>query len=104
MSFYHMTELNKRMTTASGKWLYMYPDHVKTDKIAKADIDIELCKRTAVWLLGDKSGIGTSLRKTHSLPFLDFISKRHTDPIEAFFDYREMLSKNFEKKFIPLNI
>lgn len=104
MSFYHMTELNKKLTTASGKWLYMYPEHVRKDKIAKPDIDIELCKRTAIYLLGDKSGIGTSLRKTHSIPFLDFVSKRHNDPIEAFLDYRAMLDKNFEKKFIPLNI
>lgn len=104
MSFYHMTELNKKLTTASGKWLYMYPEHVRKDKIAKPDIDIELCKRTAIYLLGDKSGIGTSLRKTHSIPFLDFISKRHNDPIEAFLDYRAMLDKNFEKKFIPLSI
>jgi len=104
MSFYHMTELNKKLSTASGKWLYMYPDHVKIDKLAKADIDIELCKRTAIYLLGDKSGIGNILRKTHSIPFLDFCQKRHTDPVEAFFEYRELLSKNFEKKFIPLII
>lgn len=102
ISFYHMTELDKKMSTASGKWLYMYPEHVKKDKIAKGDIDVELCKRTAIWLLGDKSGIGTCLRKTHNIAFLDFISKRHTDPIEAFLDYRKMLDKNFERKFIPL--
>ena len=53
----------------------MYPDHVKIDKLAKADIDIELCKRTAIYLLGDKSGIGNILRKTHSIPFLDFCQK-----------------------------
>jgi serine/threonine protein kinase len=104
MSFYHMTEIGKKMGTASGKWLYMYPEHVKKDKIAKPDIDIDLCKRTAIWLLGDKSGIGNSLRKTHSIPFLDFCQKKHTDPIQAFFDYRDMLDKNFEKKFIPLHI
>jgi len=101
MSFYHMTTLDKKMGTASGKWLYMYPDHVKKDKIAKADIDIELCKRTAIYLLGDKSGIGNVLRKTHSIPFIDFCQKKHTDPVQAFLDYRAMLEKNFEKKFIP---
>lgn len=104
ISFYHMAEVNKKLSTASGKWIYMYPDHIKTKKIATADIDIELCKRTAVWLLGDKSGIGTCLRKTHNTAFLDFINKKHDDPIEAFFDYRKMLENNFEKKFIPLHI
>lgn len=102
ISYYHMTKIGSKMGTASGKYLYMYPDHVKTKKIATPDIDIELCKRTAIYLLGDKSGIGTSLRKTHSLAFLDFINKRHTDPVEAFIDYRKMLDKNFEKKFLPL--
>ena len=104
ISFYHMAEVNKKLSTASGKWIYMYPDHIKTKKIATADIDIELCKRTAVWLLGDKSGIGTCLRKTHNTAFLDFINKKHDDPIEAFFDYRKMLENNFERKFIPLHI
>jgi serine/threonine protein kinase len=104
ISFYHMAEVNKKLSTASGKWIYMYPDHIKTKKIATADIDIELCKRTAVWLLGDKSGIGTCLRKTHNTAFLDFINKKHDDPIEAFFDYRKMLENNFERKFINLNI
>ena len=102
ISFYHMTQLNKKLGTASGKYLYMYPDHVKVDKLAKPDIDIELCKRTAIYLLGDKSGIGTCLRKTHSIPFLDFINKRHTDPVDAFMDFRKMLDNHFEKKFIPL--
>lgn len=104
MSFYHMTEANKKLSTASGKWIYMYPDHIETKKLATPDIDIELCKRTAVWLLGDKSGIGTCLRKTHNIAFLDFINKKHDDPIEAFFDYRKMLENNFERKFIPLHI
>lgn len=104
ISFYHMSELGKKISTASGKYLYMYPDHVKINKITTPDIDVELCKRTAIYLLGDKSGIGTCLRKTHNIPFLDFISKRHNNPVDAFLDYREMLSKNFEKKFIPFII
>ncbi len=104
ISFYHTTELNKKLATASGKYLYFYPEHIRTNKIATGDIDIELCKRTAIYLLGDKSGIGTSLRKTISIPFLDFINTRHTDPIQTFLDYREMLKKNFERKFIKLSI
>jgi serine/threonine protein kinase len=104
ISFYHMTEVNKKLSTASSKWIYMYPDHIKSKKIATPDIDIELCKRTAIWLLGDKSGIGNSLRKTHNIAFLDFINKKHDDPIETFFEYRKMLDNNFERKFITLNI
>jgi serine/threonine protein kinase len=104
ISFYHSTELNGKMKTASGKYLHFYPEHVKTKKIATPDVDIELCKKTAIYLLGDKSGIGNSLRKTHSNNFLDFIIKPHYDGIECFKQYREMLDKNFNKKFIKLNI
>ena len=102
ISFYHTTKLEQKLTTASGMFLNFYPEHVRTKKIATPDIDIELCKRTAIYLLGDRSGIGTNLRKTHNNAFLDFMSKRHTDPIQTYLDYREMINKNFEKKFIPL--
>lgn len=104
ISFYHITPIYERINTVSGRYLHMYPTHVKNNKIAKPDIDIELCKKTAIYLLGDKSGIGNSLRKTHNNDFLDFITKRHTDPIETFLEYRKMLEKNFEKKFINLII
>lgn len=104
ISYYHMTKLGSKLGTASGKHLYMYPEHVRTDKIATPDIDVELCKRTAIYLLGDKSGIGTSLRKTHNVHFLDFINKRHKNAIDAFLDYRAMLDKHFEKKFLPFII
>ena len=102
ISYYHMSKLDGPIKTASGPYIYFYPEHVRTKKIATADIDIELCKRTAIYLLGDHSGIGTNLRKTHNMAFLDFITKHHTDSVQAYFEFREMLAKNFERKFIPL--
>lgn len=102
ISFYHTTPIGQKLTTASGKYLHFYPEHVKTKKMATPDIDIELCKKTAIYLLGEPSGIGTPLRKTHNSAFLDFISKSHTDAIECYKDYRTMLDRNFEKKFIHL--
>lgn len=104
ISFYHTTEINKKLTTASGLFINFYPDHVKTTKIATPDVDIELCKRTAIYMLGDKSGIGTSLRKTHNTAFLDFINKPHTDSVEAYLEYRKMIDNNFERKFVPLTV
>jgi serine/threonine protein kinase len=104
ISFYHATPIGEKLTTASGKYFHFYPEHVKNKKIATTDIDIELCKKTAIYMLGEHSGIGTALRKTHNTSFLDFISKSHTDAIDAFKDYRSMLNKNFERKFIPLII
>ena len=102
ISFYHTTPIGQKLTTASGNYLHFYPEHVRTKKIATTDIDIELCKKTAIYLLGEHSGIGTPLRKTHNPAFLDFISKSHSDTIECFKDYRTMINKNFEKKFVHL--
>lgn len=102
ISFYHTTTIGDKLTTASGNYFYFYPEHVRSKKIATPDIDLELCKKTAIYLLGEKSGIGTPLRKTHNKAFLDFISKNHSDAIECFRDYRAMLDKNFEKKFVHL--
>jgi len=102
ISFYHTTPIGQKLTTASGSYIYFYPENIRKTKIATPELDIELCKKTAIYLLGDKSGIGTNLRKTHNTAFLDFINKKHTDSIECFKDYRLMLGRNFEKKFIHL--
>lgn len=102
ISYYHTTPIGQKLTTASGDYLHFYPEHIRSKKIATPDIDLELCKKTAIYLLGEKSGIGTSLRKTHNKAFLDFISKNHTDPMECYRDYRTMIDKNFEKKFVHL--
>lgn len=103
-SFYHFTKLDKKLTTVSGKYSHFYPSNVFENKIATSNIDIELSKKIAIYLLGDKSGTGNKLRKTHNTEILDFIKKQHHDTHECYRQYRELLKKHFKSQFIELNI
>ena len=68
-------------------------------------IDVELAKRTIAYLGGDKSGLGLMFKKTHNKDWVDFIIKFHNeDTFLVFQKYRELLDKNFEKKFHKLDI
>jgi hypothetical protein len=104
ISFYHMTHLNIKMRTVCGNYEHFYPATLFTKKIATPDIDVELTKRTAVYLLGDSSGLGVKLRKTHDNKLLNFLFQKHNDPIETFLEYRKFLENNFPKKFHILNL
>ncbi|HRZ18629.1 MAG TPA: hypothetical protein P5136_01105 [Methanofastidiosum sp.] len=104
ISFYHMTPINSKVNTISGGFKQWYPPELFTEKKATHTIDIELAKRMAAYLLGDKSGLGIKLRKTHNKDFLDFLVKRQDDPVEAFSQYRELVQRNFEKRFYELNL
>jgi len=97
-SFYHMSKLDDKMKTISGKYSQFYPSKVFTSKKATSDIDIELSKRSAIYLLGDTSGAGIKLKKTHNVNILDFIFKNHNIPLNAYKEYREILNKNYDMK------
>lgn len=103
-SFYHLTKNEHRLTTISAKYKHWYPDEIFKHKRAKSLIDLELSKRTAAYLLGDKSGMGINLRKTHHKPFIDFLLDRHTDAYDCFTAYRKLLKNNFKMKYHPLLI
>ena len=103
-SFYHLTQKNQRLKSISATYQHWYPEEVFWKKQAIPLIDIELCKRTAAYLLGDKSGIGVSLKKTHHIAFINFLLKRHTNAYHCYDEYRSLLDENFEKKFWPLEI
>ncbi len=106
ISFYHMTRLNQKLSTISAKYQGFYPAHVFTSKKAVSNIDIDLCKRTAIYLLGDKSGSGVILRKDHKHPeMLSFLLKQQDDPIETYKVHRDLLKKHFDtKQFHVLNV
>lgn len=103
-TFYHLSQKGKKVNTICGRYKNWYPDELFTKKTAEAVIDIELAKKTAIYLLGDKSGSGIKLKKTHNADFIDFVIKRHENAYECFKEYRALLSKNFEKKFYTLDI
>lgn len=105
ISFYHMTFLDDRLKTISGKYSSFYPVHVMSEKMATSDIDITLCKKTAIWLLGDESGNGSKLRGMIPEEYLDFLQKIDYDPLSAYHQLREILEKNYNtKEFHQLKI
>ncbi len=103
-SFYHMVGLDSAAKTISGKHKNWYPASLFREKIATSEVDVELSKRTSVYLLGDSSGSGVKLKKTHNQNFLDFVLTQSNDSREAYASYRQMIDKNFEKKFHVLDI
>lgn len=104
ISFYHMKPINGKLETISAKYRLMYPASVFKEKKAEQKIDIELCKRTVCFLLGDSSGIGVKLKKTVSAPFIEFILKTNTNSIDTFLEYKKLLKDNYESKFYELKL
>ncbi len=101
-SFYHMKREGERLRTISATYKNWYPASVFTQKRASPTIDLECCKRTAAYLLGDRSGLGIKLQRTHLPPFINFLLDHHTDPYTCYQDYRKLLRQHFESRFIPL--
>lgn len=103
-SFYHMTGIDRPLTTVSGKYKHWYPACTFSKKKAISRIDLELAKKTAIVLLGDPSGSGIRLKKTHNKEFIDFVIRQHDAAYDTFKQYRALLDRLFEKKFYPLDI
>ena len=83
-TFYHLCPLNTRIRTISARYKNWYPSSLFHQKRAVSAIDLELCKRTAAYLLGDRSGLGIKLKKTHHPAFVNFLLKRHTNAFECY--------------------
>lgn len=102
-SFYHLTLKNTKLNTITARYRNWYPPKVFKEKRALPVIDAELSKKTAICLMGDTSGSGIKLKKTHHKEFIDFVIAQHTAPFIAYQKYREMLKRNFKPKFHQLN-
>ncbi len=103
-SFYHLTRLDRKVGTISAKYKNWYPSGLFSYKMATSDVDVNMSKRIAAYLLGDKSGAGTKFRKTHNEDFVNFILTHHNTPYTALMAYKELLAKNFKKEFHNLTI
>lgn len=103
-TFYHMQKLGCAAKTISTKYKAWYPYQLLSNKIADTSIDIELAKKTALAILGDTSGAGVGLRGKINNNALNYLLTYHTDIKKAYISYRDMLSANFEKRFVPLDI
>lgn len=104
VSFYHMTRLGGRPKTISAQYQNWYPKQLFETKTAYPKVDSDMAKKLAVYLMGDKSGVGIRLKKTHHRAFLDFVLSNHEDSRGCFLKYREFLKENFPKKFIELKM
>jgi len=106
ISFYHMNPLDQKADTISARYKMWYPTTLFIKKIATQDIDLELCKKIALYLLGDRSAAGTKLKRDTDVnqEVLTFLLTKHQNEVEDYSQYREILAKNFERKFYPLNL
>lgn len=102
--FYHSAAINGRVSTISAAYRHWYPGQMLVDKKATELADLEMVKRVGAYLLGDRSGLGTCLRKTHHPEFIDFLLSSDDDSLACYEKYREMLNSNFPSQFIHLNI
>ena len=106
-SFYHMTKIGEKLTDISAKYAHWYPSYIldkKTDargrKIspkAQFNIDIELSKRTMIYLLGDKSGSGISLKKDYNTDFINFLISTNGNSYETYKTYIDLIHKLYGK-------
>jgi hypothetical protein len=105
-NFYHMTPIGDKVDTISARYKMWYPHTLFSKKIATSDIDLELSKKIALYLLGDRSAAGTFLRRNPDVNqnVLNFLLTKHQNELDEYKLYREILEKNFEKKFYPLSL
>lgn len=105
-SFYHMTPIGDKVDTISARYKMWYPTSLFNLKKATPDIDLELSKKIALYLLGDRSAAGAILRRNPDVnkDILNFLLTKHQNELDEYKMYRETLQKNFEKKFYPLNL
>ncbi|MCB0571760.1 MAG: hypothetical protein KDC66_18455 [Phaeodactylibacter sp.] len=103
-SFYHTAFRDGMVRTVSARYRHWYPPGLFKSKRADTATDLELCKRTAAYLLGDRSGLGVRLLKTHNKAFVDFLLARHSDAYQCYDEYRGLLKRTFDNKFHPLTL
>jgi hypothetical protein len=106
VSFYHMTVLGRKAQTISAKYKMWYPTNLFIYKTVTPDVDLELAKKIALYLLGDRSAAGTKLKMSKDINqnVLNFLLTKHENHVDEFKQYRKLLEKNFEKKFYVLNL
>lgn len=101
-TYYHARPLGSQLSTLSSTYQHWYPSSVFENKKAVSLIDIEMIKRTAIYLLRDTSGAGVKLKGTVSSALLDFLQAKHTDVYQCYDEYRYLLKRNFKSEFHEL--
>ena len=105
VSFYHLKPLGGKLETLAGKYVDWYPQITFDKKQAIPYIDLSLAQRTALYLLGDKSGNGVKLKRTCNEQLIDFLITPHYDSYQTYDEYRKLLRIIFGKpKFHELKL
>ena len=104
-SFFYLTKSNHTLTNISDRYSFWYDPALLSSRKAKSAIDVQLCKKIAIYLLGDPSGIGSSLMTTNNADFMRFVTSPSEEAFDTYESYRTMLKGNFDtKKYYPLYI
>lgn len=105
-SFYHMGNVTEKAKTYSAKYKNWYPTKLFSNKKLIDDTDLELAKKCAIYLLGDKSGGGNKLKFNDNInkEILSFYIESNYNDFDTYKRYRMLLKKNFKSKFYKLNV
>jgi hypothetical protein len=93
-SFYHAGKIGDKIKTISGKYSKFYPKHFLETKVLVPELDIQLAKKLAIYLYGNK------MPKAFTKFFNSYAYKSSLD---TYHEWRLLLETNFPKKFIKLN-
>ena len=93
VSFYHLVPNNSPLKSVIGLHPFKnwYPSEIFTTKMSNPLLDQLLSKSTAIYLLGDKSGVGTKLRGSVDPGLLDHLLSLHPNIQEAYIKYKSYL-------------
>lgn len=100
--FYHSLSIGNRIRTYNINLKSFYPTSMFSTKNAEISIDLELIKRLSLRLLGSLRGNGSDIKTKINSDLFNYYTSYETDSIKSYKKFRELLSKNFEKKFIEL--
>lgn len=95
VSFYHSKKVNTKLSSVIGMLPYKnwYPSEIFANPIATSEIDLLMAKRIAIYLLGDRSGFGTSLRGKIDIDLLNFLLNFEGDVRDTYLRYQDLLNK-----------
>ena len=96
ISFYHTIPVYSPMKSAIGIHPYKswYPAEIWITKESIPEIDLLMVKRTALTVLGDKTGFGYSMRGKISNDFHEYLLQHDEDIHKGFTDYQKLLDKS----------
>lgn len=100
VSFYHMSKLEEKLSSVSGRHINLYPAYNLVKKITKSNIDIVCAKRTAMMLMGDASSLGDSFVNDvhYNNELIAYLRKEDHDCLTSYNEYRAILKRFYNTK------